>query len=170
MQGCCAQSRAGPQLAGACGQWPGGGALPELCVRGLPVCVISGMPPSRLFGRLSGSSLRQGKVSFRFLLTAAGGWEARARAHMISVSFLSSAVTLCFLETRWALLSGAALSWIKSRRKLAVPGALGIGDSGVLQNGAELSTELRLKMTLTFPTQKYQVVFFFLPVSSFHPV
>lgn len=75
-----------------------------------------------------------------------------------------------FSEDRWALLPGAALSWIKSRKKLVVPGALGIGDSSVLQNGAELSTELRLKMTLTFPTQKSWVVFFFLPVSSFHPV
>lgn len=152
----------GPQLAGTCGQWPGVGALPELCVRGLPVCVVTGTAPSRLFGRLSGSSLRQGKVSFRFLLTAAGGWEARARTHMMSVSFLFSAVTPCFLEKRWALLPGATLSWIKSRKRLAGPGAMGIGDSGVLQNGAELSTELRLKMTLTFLTQKYRVVFFFL--------
>ena len=79
----------------------------------------------------------------------------------MSVSFLFSAVTPCFLEKRWALLPGATLSWIKSRKRLAGPGAMGIGDSGVLQNGAELSTELRLKMTLTFLTQKYRVVFFF---------
>lgn len=81
---------------------------------------------------------------------------------MMSVSFLFSAVMPCFLEKKWALLPGAALSWIKFRKKLAGPGALGIGDSGVLQNGAELSTELRVKMTLTFPIQKYQVAFFFL--------
>lgn len=67
---------------------------------------------------------------------------------MMSVSFLCSAVTPCFWKM--GTLPGAALSWIKSRKKLAGPGAMGIGDSGVLQNGAELSTELRLKMTLTF--------------------
>lgn len=71
-------------------------------------------------------------MNCRFLLTAAGGWEARARANMMSVSFLFSAVTPCFLEKKWALLPGAALSWIKFRKKLAGPGALGIGDSGVL--------------------------------------
>lgn len=56
-----------------------------------------------------------------------------------------------------------------NQKKLAGPGAMGIGDSGVLQSGAGLVTELRLKMTLTFPTQKHRVVFFSCS-PSFHPV